>query len=191
MVKDLGLELLEETRLKLNKKVIIAISGASGAHTGLNVLEKLPENVEKHLVISDHANIVLEKETNIKHHKNSDIGASIASGSFGADIMMITPCSMNTLAKIACGIADDLITRAASVMIKERKTLLLAPREMPYSAIALENMLKLSRLGVIIAPPVAAYYAESSSLEDMENFFTGKWFDLVGLEHNLYTRWSS
>jgi 4-hydroxy-3-polyprenylbenzoate decarboxylase len=98
---------------------------------------------------------------------------------------------MNTLAKISCGIADDLITRAASVMIKERKTLLLAPREMPFSAIALENMLKLSKLGVIIAPPVVAYYAQSQNLKDMENFFIGKWFDLVNIEHNLYKKWSS
>ncbi len=147
--------------------------------------------MDKHLVVSDHAKVVLDKEMDLKHYKNSDIGASIASGSYGADIMMITPCSMNTLAKIACGIADDLITRAASVMIKENKTLLLAPREMPFSAIALENMLKLSRLGVIIAPPVAAYYAETKSIDEMENFFIGKWFDLVNIEHNLYKRWSS
>ena len=174
-----------------SSKVIIAISGASGAHLGLNVLNALPKEMDRHLVMSEHANIVLDKENGIKHYKNSDIGASIASGSYGADIMMITPCSMNTLAKIACGIADNLITRAAAVMIKENKTLLLAPREMPYSAIALENMLKLSRLGVIIAPPVAAYYAESSTREEMENFFIGKWFDLVGIEHDLYTKWSS
>jgi len=174
-----------------SSKVIVAISGASGAHLGLNVLSALPDSMDKHLVMSDHANVVLDKENNIKHYENSDIGASIASGSYGADIMMITPCSMNTLAKIACGIADNLITRAAAVMIKENKTLLLAPREMPFSAIALENMLKLSRLGVIIAPPVAAYYAESQTREEMENFFIGKWFDLVGIEHDLYTKWSS
>ena len=143
------------------------------------------------MVVSDHANVVLEKEMALKQYQNSDIGASIASGSYGADIMMITPCSMNTLAKIACGIADDLITRAASVMIKENKKLLLAPREMPFSAIALENMLKLSRLGVIIAPPVAAYYAQTKNIDEMEDFFMGKWFDLLAIEHNLYKRWSS
>lgn len=174
-----------------NTKIIVAISGASGAHIGLNVLKELPASMQKHLVISEHAKIVLDKETNIKEYKNSDIGASIASGSYGAEIMMITPCSMNTLAKIACGIADDLITRAASVMIKENKKLLLAPREMPFSAIALENMLKLSRLGVIIAPPVAAYYAQTETIEQMEDFFIGKWFDLLGIDHNLYKRWSS
>ena len=175
----------------MQKKIIIAISGASGAHIGFNVLKNIPSDMQKHLVLSDHAKVVLEKETDTKQYSNSDIGASIASGSYGADIMMITPCSMNTMAKIACGIADDLITRAASVMIKENKKLLLAPREMPFSAIALENMLKLSRLGVIIAPPVAAYYADGESVDEMEDFFIGKWFDLLNIEHNLYKRWSS
>ena len=175
----------------MQKKIIIAISGASGAHIGFNVLKNIPSDMQKHLVVSDHAKVVLEKETDTKQYSNSDIGASIASGSYGADIMMIIPCSMNTLAKVACGIADDLITRAASVMIKENKKLLLAPREMPFSAIALENMLKLSRLGVIIAPPVAAYYADVESVDEMEDFFIGKWFDLLDIEHNLYKRWSS
>lgn len=175
----------------MQKKIIVGISGASGAHIGFNVLKNLPADMHKHLVLSEHAKVVLDKEMDIKQYSNSDIGASIASGSYGADIMMVTPCSMNTLAKIACGIADDLITRAAAVMIKENKTLLLAPREMPFSAIALENMLKLSRLGVIIAPPVAAYYADTKSIDEMEDFFIGKWFDLLDIEHNLYKRWSS
>ena len=96
---------------------------------------------------------------------------------------------MNTLAKVACGIADNLTTRAAAVMIKERKTLLLAPREMPFSPIALENMLKLSQIGVHIAPPVMAYYSEQDSLEAMESFLIGKWFDLIGIENRLYKRW--
>jgi 4-hydroxy-3-polyprenylbenzoate decarboxylase len=96
---------------------------------------------------------------------------------------------MNTLSKISVGIADNLITRAAAVMLKERRKLILAPREMPYSSIALENMLKLSNYGVIIAPPVAGYYANIQNIEDMEKFFIGKWFDLLGIEHNLYKRW--
>ena len=96
---------------------------------------------------------------------------------------------MNTLAKIACGISDNLTTRAAAVMIKERKTLLLAPREMPFSPIALENMHKLASLGILIAPPVMAYYSEQTTLEEMENFMIGKWFDLLGIENDLYKRW--
>ncbi len=171
-------------------KVLIAISGASGASLGLKALRALPQDVEKHLIISDHAHIVLDKEDNVTLHKDEAIWASVASGSFGIDAMMVIPCSMNTLAKISVGIADNLTSRAASVMIKEQKKLLLAPREMPFSAIALENMHKLSTLGIIIAPPVMAYYSEQGSLEEMENFMIGKWFDLIGIENNLYKRWS-
>jgi len=171
-------------------KVLIAISGASGASLGLKALRALPKEVDKHLIISDHANIVLDKEENVTLHQDEAIWASVASGSFGIDAMLIIPCSMNTLAKITVGIADNLTTRAASVMIKEQKKLLLAPREMPFSAIALENMHKLSTLGIIIAPPVMAYYSQQNTLEEMEQFMIGKWFDLIGIENNLYKRWS-
>ena len=171
-------------------KVLVAISGASGASLGIKALRALPEHVEKHLIISDHASIVLEKEEQITLHKDEAIWASVASGSFGIDAMLVIPCSMNTLAKISVGIADNLTTRAASVMIKEQKRLLLAPREMPFSAIALENMHKLSTLGIIIAPPVMAYYSEQQTLEQMEDFMIGKWFDLIGIENDLYKRWS-
>jgi len=171
-------------------KIVVGISGASGASLGLKFLHALPCEVIKHLIVSEHAQIVLEKEENTNIHQNNEIWASVASGSYGADAMIITPCSMNTLAKIACGIADNLITRAASVMIKERKILILAPREIPFSPIALENMHKLSMMGVIIAPPALAYYGEQTTLEDMENFMIGKWMDLMGLDNNLYKRWS-
>jgi len=170
-------------------KIIVGISGASGAALGIKTLRALPESVQKHLILSEHAGVVLEKEENLTVHENHEIWASVASGSYGADAMIITPCSMNTLAKIACGIADNLITRAAAVMIKERRTLVLAPREIPFSPIALENMHKLSMMGVIIAPPVLAYYADQSSLEKMEDFMIGKWFDLMGIDNNLYKRW--
>ncbi len=170
-------------------KIVVGISGASGAALGLKTLRALPESVHKHLILSEHAGIVLEKEENLTVHRNDEIWASVASGSYGADAMIITPCSMNTLAKIACGIADNLITRAAAVMIKERRTLVLAPREIPFSPIALENMHKLSMMGVIIAPPVLAYYGEQNTLEAMENFMIGKWFDLLGIDNNLYKRW--
>ena len=173
------------------RKIVVAISGASGANLGLKTIELLPDSIEKHLIISKSANIVLSKEMqNCTLHKNDDIAASIASGSYGVDAMIITPCSTNTLAKIASGIADNLITRAASVMLKEQKKLILAVREMPFSAITLENMHKLASLGVIIAPPVLAYYSEQQSLDEMENFLVGKWFDLLEIENNLYKRWS-
>ena len=171
-------------------KLIIATSGASGVNLGLKAMQLLPDNVEKHFIMSKNSEIVLDKEMNgLTTHRNEDISASIASGSFGTDAMLIAPCSMNTLAKIACGISDNLVTRCAAVMIKEQKKLILAPRETPFSAIALENMQKLSALGVIIAPPVMAYYSEQQTLDEMENFIIGKWFDLLGIENNLYKRW--
>lgn len=171
------------------RKIVVAISGASGVNLGMKTLDLLPESIEKHFVMSQNSKVVLQKEQNIITHKNSDISASIASGSFGVDAMIIAPCSMNTLAKIACGISDNLITRCASVVLKEQKKLILAPREMPFSAIALENMHKLASLGVIIAPPVMGYYSEQTSLEEMENFIIGKWFDLLDIENDLYKRW--
>ncbi len=170
-------------------KLTIAISGASGVGLGERFIDKLPREIEKYIIFSQNAKIVLQKEENRFFLENSDISAPTSSGSFGCDAMIIVPCSMNTLAKIACGISDNLITRSASVMIKERKRLIIAPREMPFSAIALENMLKLSRLGVVIAPPVLGYYAKIENLEDMEDFLIGKWFDLLEIKHNLFERW--
>jgi 4-hydroxy-3-polyprenylbenzoate decarboxylase len=173
----------------MKRKIVVATSGASGVNLGIKTTKLLPSNIERHFIMTKNAGVVLEKENNLTIHDNQNIAASIASGSFGVDAMIIAPCSMNTLAKIACGISDNLVTRCASVMIKEQKKLILAPREMPFSAIALENMLKLSRLGVIIAPPVIAYYSEQQTLDEMENFIIGKWFDLLDIEHNLYKRW--
>ncbi len=171
------------------KKIILATSGASGINLGIKALKLFPTQLDIHFIQTKNSQIVQEKELGITIHKDDDISASIASGSFGSDAMLIAPCSMNTLAKIACGISDNLVTRCASVMIKEQKKLILAPREMPFSAIALENMQKLAQLGVIIAPPVMAYYSEQQTLQEMENFIIGKWFDLLGIENNLYKRW--
>ena len=170
-------------------KLTVAITGASGVELGLKFVKKLPSFVEKYLIISDNAKIVFEKEQNLNILDDKDISACIASGSFKTDAMAIIPCSMNTLAKISCGIADNLTTRSASVMIKEQRKLLLAPREMPFSAISLENMHKLSTLGIVIAPPIIGYYSEPKNLEQMEDFLIGKWFDLLGIEHNLFKRW--
>ena len=122
-------------------------------------------------------------------YEDSEIGAPVASGSFEAQAMAIIPTSMDCLAKIACGISDTLLTRAASVMIKERRTLLLAPREMPLNAIVCEQMQKLATLGVIIAPPIIAYYSYPKDLEEMENFIYGKWLDILGIPNELFTRW--
>jgi 4-hydroxy-3-polyprenylbenzoate decarboxylase len=170
-------------------KLTVAISGASGVNLAQRFIEKLPNNIEVFVVISDNAQIVFQREENITIFKNENIAASIASGSFKTDAMIILPCSMNTLAKISCGISDNLITRAASVIIKEQKKLILAPREMPFSTIALENMLKLSKLNILIAPPVIGYYAKPKNIEQMEDFMIGKWFDLLEIEHSLFQRW--
>lgn len=182
-------------------KLIVAITGASGASLALKFVDKLPLDVEVFLVISKSAKTALkleqnistnryfENRENIKIFKDHDISASIASGSFGVDKMIILPCSMNTLAKCTVGIADTLITRAFTVMLKQKKEIVLAPREMPYSPIVLKNMYKLSKLGVIIAPPNLGYYSAQQTLEDMENFLIGKWFDLLEIKNNLYKRW--
>ncbi len=182
-------------------KITVAISGASGTMLGIKLVNKIPENIEVFVVFSSSAKMALklendlelnklfENKPNIKIFKDSDIGASIASGSFFVDKMIILPCSMNTLAKCSVGIADSLITRAFSVMLKERREIIISPREMPFSSIALENMLKLSNLGVIIAPPMLGYYSNQQTLEEMENFLIGKWFDLLKIDNNLYKRW--
>ena len=120
---------------------------------------------------------------------DSDLDSPVSSGSFGVSATLIIPCSANTLAKIACGISETLITRAALVALKERKTLLLAPREVPLNAIMLQNMLVLSQMGAIIAPPMLSYYAGSENLAEMEDFMCGKWLDSIGIAHNLFPRW--
>jgi 4-hydroxy-3-polyprenylbenzoate decarboxylase len=171
------------------KRLVVAISGASGVTLGLKFIRHLPPTIEKHIVLSESAEVVIEKEHNIFTYPDNKIEASVSSGSFGVDATVIIPCSMNTLAKVAHGINDNLTSRVAAVAIKERKPLLLAPRELPFSPIALENMLKLANIGVIIAPPVLGYYADTDSLEKMEDFIIGKWFDQLAIPHDLYQRW--
>ncbi len=169
-------------------KTLVCISGASGVKLGLKLYNMLPPQYERYLVLSEHAKTVFEKEENI--FINEDISAPPASGSFGIDITFIVPCSMNTLAKIALGIADNLTTRAAGVAIKEKKKLIIAPRELPFSEINIEHMLRLSKIqNVIIAPPVLGYYNKPETIEDMELFLIGKWFDAAGIENNLFKRW--
>lgn len=172
-------------------KLVVAVSGASGVELGIRLIESVPSGIELYTVMSDNARTVASLEASGRIFDDTDIGAAIASGSFQTDAMIIAPCSMNTLAKIACGISDNLTTRAAAVMIKEQRRLLIAPRELPFSPIALENMLKLSRIGVIIAPPIPGYYAQNNTVEAMEDFIIGKWFDQLGIEHNLYRRWGT
>jgi 4-hydroxy-3-polyprenylbenzoate decarboxylase len=177
-----------DKNLEKKKRVVICISGASGVGLGLKLYSLIPEEYEKYLILSKHAQVVLEKEEGV--FWEDDISAPPASGSFGADITFITPTSMNTLAKIATGIEDNLITRVAAVAIKERKPLLLAPREIPFPLLHLEHMAKLARFSnVIIAPPVVTYYTFPNTLQEMEYAIIGRWMDLVGIENELYRRW--
>ena len=179
------------------KKLVVAITGGSGVSLGLKFISLLPKNIEVYAVISQSAKTTLSFEQNIPlptnekiiYYEDDSLEACISSGSFKTDGMIILPCSMNTLAKCSVGISDTLITRTFSVMLKEQRKIILAPREMPYNAIQLENMGKLANLGVIIAPPVLGYYSKQQTLEEMENFLIGKWFDLLNIEHNLYKRW--
>ncbi len=179
----------------------MGITGASGVRLGLKFLELLPLDIEVFAVISNSAkhtlsleenknlSQALETRENITILKDNDLGACISSGSFRVDKYIIVPCSMNTLAKCTVGISDTLITRVFSVMLKEKRGIVIAPREMPYNTIQLENMAKLSNLGVVVAPPVIGYYSSQQTLEDMEKFIIGKWFDLLKIDHNLFKRW--
>lgn len=183
------------------KRLVVGISGASGVELGLKFVEYIPKEIEVFLIVSNSANYTLSLEANntnqikIPNKANitllddKDLGACVASGSFQTDGFIIVPCSMNTLAKCTVGISDTLITRVFSVMLKERRNILIAPREMPYNTIQLENMTKLSYLGVSVAPPVIGYYSQQQTLEDMEKFIIGKWFDLLHIKHDLFKRW--
>lgn len=125
----------------------------------------------------------------IFYHSEYDLAAPVSSGSFKTDGMLVVPCSMKTLSGIANGYANNLVERAADVTIKEGRMLLLCPREMPFSAIHLENMLKLAMIGVKIAPPVSAFYHKPKKIDDMVDFMAGKILDSIGIEHDIFKRW--
>ena len=178
-------------------KLVVGITGASGVSLGLKFISLLPKDIEVYCVISSSAkkalefeqNIAMPSNENILYYDDTSIEACISSGSFKTDAMIILPCSMNTLAKCSVGISDSLITRAFSVMLKEKRLVVLAPREMPFNTIHLENMTKLSSMGVVISPPMLGYYSNQQTLGEMENFIIGKWFDTLNIEHNLFKRW--
>jgi 4-hydroxy-3-polyprenylbenzoate decarboxylase len=188
------------------KKFIVAITGASGILYGFKLVEELIKSFEVELILSESAILVINHETDLKInnfeefkekfslpnlnvYSEKQINSPFASGSYKTEGMFIVPCSMKTLSAIANGYADNLITRTADVMIKEGRTLIISPREMPLSAIHIENMLKLARLGVTIAPPIPAFYNKPESIEDIINFVVGKLLDCSGIENNLYRRW--
>ena len=182
------------------KKIIVSITGTSGAIYGIRLLEILRIcDVETHLIISKSANLTIATETSFSisdikkladyvYHPN-DIGAKISSGSFKVNGLIIAPCSMKTLSAIASGLENNLIMRSASVIIKEQKKLALIVRETPLSAIHLENMLKLARIGVAICPPVPAFYNKPATLDDIVNHSIVRVLDLFDIETDLIKRW--
>jgi 4-hydroxy-3-polyprenylbenzoate decarboxylase len=182
------------------QRLIVGISGASGAVYGARLLEILkPLPVETHLVMSRSAEITLAYETDLKvsdlHeradviHRIEDIGAAISSGSFKTRGMVIAPCSVRSLAEIASGVTTSLLTRAADVVLKERRRLVLMVRETPLHSGHLKNMLAVSEMGGIIAPPVPAFYARPEDLEAMIDHSLGRVLDLFGIESGKVTRW--
>jgi len=179
-------------------KVVVGVTGASGAPYALALLRNLdPVHVE--LVISEDGKKVIEHEADIPvtafeeladaTYANDDLGAPPASGSHRFDAMVVIPCSMGTLGKIAWGISDNLITRAAAVCLKERRKLILVPRETPLAASHIENMLRLANQGVVVLPAMPGFYHGPKSVDDLVNFVVGKVLDQLGLEHKLFRRW--
>ncbi|HEX7455277.1 MAG TPA: flavin prenyltransferase UbiX [Gallionella sp.] len=196
------------------KTITLAFTGASGMPYGMRLLECLLQSGQRvHLVYSQAAQIVAKQEMEmvlpnrpqdaermlcerfgqfsgeLHVFGRDDWYAPMASGSNPGDAMVICPCTMGTLAKIAAGISDDLIARAADVMLKERRTLILAPREMPFSVIHLENMLKLARAGAVIMPPNPGFYYMPASVQDMVDFVVARILDHLGIENTLLPRW--
>lgn len=188
------------------KKLIVGLTGASGSVYFLRVAELLSrQEIELHLVASGQGEKVLEYETGVKLkdrlplwrqgpakvllEDNRNLFSAVASGSFRCDAMAVVPCSMSAAASIAAGVTETLLTRAADVMIKEKRTLVLVPRETPLSPIHLKNLYRLSRLGVTILPAMPAFYGRPESVDDLVDFIAGKTLDAIGIENSSYRRW--
>lgn len=181
-------------------KIIIGMTGATGAIFGIRLMEMMKKaEIETHLVMSEWAAKTIHAETTYTveevqamadyHYSYQDLGARISSGSFPIDGMIIAPCSMKSLASIRMGLADNLVTRAADVILKERKKLLLLTRETPLNNIHLENMLALSRMGTLIFPPMPAFYNHPQNLDDMINHIVYRVIDQFGIHLPEAKRW--
>jgi 4-hydroxy-3-polyprenylbenzoate decarboxylase len=182
-------------------RMVVGISGASGVIYGVTALKLLRRlGVETHVVMSRAAQVTLAHETTMRvadvreladvWYSSDDIGAAISSGSFPVRGMIVAPCSIKTLSEIATGITGSLMSRAADVMLKERRRLVLMVRETPLHAGHLKNMLAVTEAGAIVCPPVPAFYAKPESLEDMVNHSVGRVLDLFGLDAGVVSRWS-
>ena len=184
------------------RRIIVAISGASGAVYGVRLLQVLRDTpgIESHLVVSSAGWRNVEEEHGLQradiealaHHVHdiANIGAAIASGSFQSSGMVVAPCSMRTLAAIAHGLSDNLITRAADVLLKERRRLVLMVRESPLSLIHLRNMVSVTEAGAIICPPMPAFYLRPKTIDDIVDFSVARALDLLEVPHTLVARWS-
>ncbi len=178
-------------------RYVIAITGASGSVYGIRLLQELKG--EKILVMSETAKAILTAETDYtvedvysmadQVFEDDQMFASIASGSFRYDAMIVAPCSESSIAKFACGIGDTLISRAVAVSLKENRKLILLPRETPKSTIMLENELKLARLGVRIVDANPGFYPKPKTVDDLVNIVVGRCLDQIGQDHDLYKRW--
>ncbi len=183
-------------------KIVVGITGSSGVIYGIKLLYFLNKfEVETHVVLSKWAekNIEIETDENITQikklaafeYKENDMAASISSGSFKTNGMIIIPCSMKTLASIANGYDDNLISRAASVTIKENRKLVIVPRETPLSQIHLSNMLKLAKIGVIILPAMPGFYHRPKTVDDLVLHIVGKTLDQFGINNDVFKRWEN
>lgn len=182
-------------------RLIIGMSGASGVIYGIRLLEVLQqeESIETHLVMSDTAKMNIAIETDwtandvkalASHvHSNKDIASVIASGSFRTDGMVVAPCSIKTLSAIANSYADSLLVRAADVILKERRRLVLMPRETPLHTGHCELLYKASQIGAILAPPMPAHYIKPSTIDDLVNHHVGRMLDLFDIDVGLVKRW--
>ena len=180
-------------------RIVVAITGASGSAYAVRLIEELNDKAEVLLVASEPAKQILPTELDISFaeleelaaevYDNDDMAASICSGSAPFDAMVIVPCSMNTLGKLAGGIADNVIARAGSVALKERKKFIIVPRETPLNSIQLDNMLKLSREDVIALPPMPGFYGKPETAMDHVDFVVGRILDQLGFENELGPRW--
>ena len=183
------------------RRFIVAITGASGAIYGVRLLQALRAlpDYETHLVMSASGALTASQEVDLKRsdiealadvvHSVKDIGATISSGSFRTTGMVIAPCSMKTLAGVAHGLADNLISRAADVVLKERRRLVLMARETPLNLAHLRNMTAVTEMGAIVFPPVPAFYARPGSIDDMVDHTVGRVLDLFDIDHELVCRW--
>ena len=183
------------------KRLVVAITGASGAMYGIRLLQWLRESaqVETHLMISDAGVLSMHYELDMKRkdvealadvvHSVRDVGACVASGSFQSEGMIVAPCSMKTLGSVAHGLSDNLISRAADVMLKERRRLVLMVRETPFNLAHLRNMTAVTEMGGIIYPPLPALYQKPQSIEEMVDHTAGRVLDLFGIEQTLAPQW--